>query len=144
MARNFALSDLHGSARKQAEDLLVAAAMREFEAKAEKPKRKHKYGAVPTEVDGIYFPSKLEAKRYAELKMSERAGAIAALELQPRFPIAVNGIAICEMRADFRYRTVPADEVVIEDAKGMRTPVYRIKKKLVEALYGIKIIEVSK
>jgi hypothetical protein len=144
MARNFALSDLHGSARKQAEDLLIADTLRAVVEKAEKPRRKHKYGAVPTEVDGVYFPSKLEAKRYTELKMSERAGTIAALELQPRFPIVVNGIAIAEYRADFRYRSMPSGDVVIEDSKGVKTPVYRIKKRLVEALYRIKIIEVSK
>lgn len=130
-------------ARRQIDQSWIADGIRAGVAAA-RPKRAHKFGAVPTEVDGIYFPSKAEAKRYRELKLSERAGTITHLELQPSFPIVVNGIAVALYRADFRYRTVPSGEVVTEDVKGVRTPVYRIKKKLVEAIYGITIQEVTK
>ena len=105
---------------------------------------KNKYRAIPTVVDGIRFASKAEAKHYGELKILEAAGDIKDLELQPEYPIIVNGIRVAIYRADFRYmdRTKHGVIQVIEDVKGMRTPVYKLKKKLVEALYGITITEV--
>ena len=48
-----------------------------------------KYRNVKTEVDGILFASKKEARRYSELKLLERAGEIAHLELQPRIKICI-------------------------------------------------------
>jgi dsDNA-binding SOS-regulon protein len=65
-----------------------------------------KYGAVRTEVDGISFASKKEARRYSELKLLERAGEIADLQLQPRFPLTVNGVRVCTYVADFQYRDI--------------------------------------
>lgn len=108
----------------------------------------HKYRAVRTEVDGISFASKREAKRYSELKLLEKAGEIEALEMQPKFPITVMGEKIATYIADFRYRLVlnkarRLTTPVVEDVKGFKTPAYRLKKKLVEALYGITITEVS-
>ena len=47
--------------------------------------RSSKYNAVKTEVDGVVFDSKLEAKRYSELKMLLRSGIISELELQKKF-----------------------------------------------------------
>ena len=44
--------------------------------------RRHKYSARPTEVDGIRFDSKAEARRYTELRTLEKAGEISHLELQ--------------------------------------------------------------
>ena len=102
-----------------------------------------KYRAIKTVVDGITFDSKLEAKRYSELKLLERAGELAGLELQPAFPIDINGIKICTYRGDFAY--FKDNGRVIEDCKGFKTPMYRLKKKLVEASYpGVKIQEVTK
>ena len=105
---------------------------------------KNKYRAIPTVVDGIRFASKAEAKHYGLLKYLEREGMIENLELQPEYPVIVNGQRICLYKADFRYmqRTQHGLYQVIEDVKGMRTPVYKLKKKLVEALYGITITEV--
>jgi hypothetical protein len=102
--------------------------------------RRHKYGARRTVVDGVTFPSRREARRYGELKVLERAGRITGLELQPRFRLVVNGRHVGDYLADFRY--VEGGRSVVEDAKGVRTPVYRLKKKLVLALYGIQIREV--
>lgn len=93
-------------------------------------------------MNGIRFDSKREAKRYQELCLLEKAGGIAKLELQPRFPLVVNGEKITSYRADFRYLDVRSGEIVVEDAKGVKTPVYRLKKKLVRAIYGIDIQEV--
>jgi hypothetical protein len=100
----------------------------------------NKYGAIKTEVGSFVFASKREAHRYSELKLAERSGDISGLELQPKFPLIVNGIKVATYIADFRY--IEGGEVVIEDSKGFRTAIYRLKKKIVEAQYGIEIIEV--
>ena len=114
--------------------------------------RRHKYGAEPTVVDGIRFDSKKEARRYGELRLLEKARKIESLELQPSWPLLVyehDAVAtgacptcIGTYRADFVYRDVESGCVVVEDVKGIRTAVYRLKKKLVEATYGITIVEV--
>ena len=101
-----------------------------------------KYNAIKTEVDGYIFASRREAARYSELRILEKAGEIIDLELQPHYPCTVNGKLICKYIADFRYTSVKRGNVVIEDAKGFKTPVYRLKKKMVEAIYNIIIIEV--
>lgn len=104
--------------------------------------RTSKYNAKKTEVDGYLFDSRAEARRYQELKILEQAGEITALELQPKFSVYVNRQHICNYKADFRYLT-RTGECVTEDVKGVKTAVYRLKKKLVEASYGIEITEVS-
>ena len=118
---------------------------------------KSKYKAVKTTIDGITFDSKKEAKRYTELKLLEKAGMITHLEVQPVYQITINGVDICKYRADFRYLTVRAEDreqytnskgewivptqtgdpegQIVEDVKGYKTPLYRLKKKLVEASY---------
>lgn len=57
------------------------------------------------------------------------------------FKIYVNGALICEYRADFMYQT-RCGEWVVEDAKGFRTPEYKLKAKLMRAVFGIAIREV--
>jgi hypothetical protein len=104
--------------------------------------RRSKYGAVRTTIDGITFASKAEARRYRELRLLEQAGEIVLLTVQPKFPLVVDGVKVCDYVADFRYST-PNAEVVVEDVKGVRTPVYRLKAKLMKALYGITIREVT-
>jgi len=98
-----------------------------------------KYGAIKTTVDGITFASKGEANRYAELKLMQAAGLISQLELQPEYLIVVNGVRIGSYIADFRY--IENGELITEDFKGVKTPVYQLKKKLVKALYGVTIRE---
>lgn len=100
-----------------------------------------KYRSKRTEIDGISFASKKEAKRYSELKLLERAGHIRQLTLQPRFPLKVGGQLICTYVADFAYFDQNAR--VIEDSKGFRTREYIIKAKLLKALNpGIDFREV--
>lgn len=98
-----------------------------------------KFSAKPTVVNGRRFDSKGEAARFCELQNLERAGIIKNLELQPEFKIAINGKHCFTYRADFAYFE---DQVrVIEDFKGMMTPMYRLKKRCVEAAYGFTIRE---
>lgn len=106
-----------------------------------------KYRNKWTVVDGIKFQSKREAARYTELKLLEKAGEIYYLELQPKFPCFIGNTKICTYVADFKYDDYRPSEIGpptfhIEDVKGVRTPVYRLKKKLVEALYDVVIEEV--
>lgn len=100
----------------------------------------NKYRAIRTEVDGIMFASKKEAMRYKELKFLLQEQRISDLVLQPKFPIEVCGKKICTYIADFIYNENGIQ--VIEDVKGVKTSVYRIKKKLTEAIYNITIKEV--
>ena len=111
----------------------------------------NKYRNVITEVDGIKFDSRKEAARYSELKLLEKAGEISILELQPAFSVEVSGKKICTYKADFSYFDIANSvkrgytERVVEDVKSPATrknPTYRLKKNLVEAIYGIEIREV--
>lgn len=101
-----------------------------------------KYGAIKTEFDGYVFDSRKEAARYQELKLLEMAGEIGYLKLQPAYPCIVNGVKICDYYADFEYITTADLKRHTEDVKGYKTDVYRLKKKLVEAIYNIEIEEV--
>jgi hypothetical protein len=98
-----------------------------------------KYRAKPVTIDGLRFPSKKEGARYLVLRAMEKAGEIHCLELQPRYPLIVNGEKVGTYVADFRY--FEGDTLRVEDVKGILTPVYRLKKKLVKALYQIDILE---
>jgi hypothetical protein len=101
-----------------------------------------KYGAVPVVVNGIRFASKREAARYETLVMLERAGQIRDLKLQTSWPLLVGSVKVATYRDDFSYIDVANGELVVEDSKGVRTPVYRLKRKLMAAIYGIEIREV--
>ena len=103
-----------------------------------------KYHNTKTVLDGIKFDSKLEAERYAQLKILERAGVIRSLELQPSFELLPsfrkNGKTWRKTvyKADFRYILCEDDRIIIEDVKGsiaVITDVFRLKQKLFEYKY---------
>lgn len=100
-----------------------------------------KYYNKKTEVDGITFDSKLEAQRYRELKVLEKAGYIKDLKLQPKYELQPsykkNGKTIrkIEYIADFSYFDNELNKLVVEDTKGFKTDVYRLKKKMFEYKY---------
>ena len=87
------------------------------------------------------FASKREARRAWELQMLERAGQITELRFQVPFEI----VPACPPEraavyiADFTYRRNGA--LVVEDSKGFRTAEYRLKKKLMNHVHGIRILE---
>lgn len=111
-----------------------------------------KYHNKKTVADGIKFDSKLEAERYAQLKMMERAGVIRDLELQPEYELIPsfrkNGKTWRRTvyKADFKYILCEDDKTIIEDVKGSAsviTDVFRLKQKLFECKYPeltIKIV----
>jgi hypothetical protein len=98
--------------------------------------QKHrKYGNIKTLVDGIKFDSKKEAKRYGDLKLMEKAGEISVLRLQVTF-----NLSVCKYKADFVYYD-KTNHLIVEDCKGMKTPVYNLKKKMMKHELGIEILE---
>lgn len=112
-----------------------------------------KYNAKPETVviEGkkVRFASQAEFRRWKLLKARETAGEISDLELQPKFPIMINGEKVCTYIADYRYfdrsRKGSKNQAgcrVVEDVKGIETPVFKLKKKLVEALYPGIIIDI--
>lgn len=104
-------------------------------------KKPSKYRAVKTVVDGITFDSKKEARRYQVLKLMERGKEIVSLELQPEFKVYLCEKKMFTYKADFGYICLHTGDSIIEDVKGFKTPVYRLKKKIIEAVYGVKILE---
>ena len=114
------------------------------EAKAhQKDAPRPKYRNRKTVVCGIEFDSKLEAKRYLQLRAMEEAGDIYGLQCQVKYAITIGGNLICHYVADFVYG-VEEDgrkRIVVEDAKGKPTREYLIKKKLMLAVNGIAIVE---
>ena len=89
------------------------------------------------------YDSKKEALRHRELLLLERAGKITNLERQVKFELIPkqDGERACTYVADFVYENVDTGERVVEDTKGFKTEVYRIKKKLMLWVHNIRIIE---
>lgn len=104
-----------------------------------KPQRS-KYGNKKTVVDGLTFDSQREAARWIQLRAEERAGTIKNLRRQVPFALVVNRVPCGKYVADFTFER-DGKEVVM-DAKGHATDLYRLKKKLVYAIYGVTIEEV--
>lgn len=103
---------------------------------------KNKYGARKLKTpDGEVFDSVKEYHRWGCLKLIERAGKIKDLKRQVSFELIPkqNGERACNYIADFTY--YEDGKLVVEDCKGYKTDVYRIKKKLMLWVHGIRIKE---
>lgn len=100
-----------------------------------------KYKNKKVVVNGITFDSRKESKRYSELKFMERCGLIKNLELQksyelqPKFRKNNKAYQKITYIADFTYYDVEREQIVVEDVKGYKTDVYKLKKKLFEYKY---------
>jgi hypothetical protein len=97
-----------------------------------------KYRNSKIEIDGIKFDSGAEGERYKILKAKEKAGLIKNLQMQVNYPLLVNGLKICDYRADFVYEV--GGKTVVEDVKGQLHDVFKLKYKLMYACYGITIL----
>ena len=109
--------------------------------------RYNKYKNIKMKIDGIKFDSQKEAKRHEELKLLLSGGKISNLELQPKFVLQsgfLNKITNRKERAinyiaDFQYRD-GVGNLIVEDVKGMKTDVYKLKRKMFLAKYQDEII----
>lgn len=107
----------------------------------------NKYLNIPCKVNGQKFDSRKEANRYKKLTLLERGGKISGLKRQVRYLLIPtqydeDGKCLersCNYVADFVY--FENGQLVVEDTKGIKTDVYRIKKKLMLSVYGIRIRE---
>ncbi len=100
-----------------------------------------KYNSRPADYDGFHFDSQAELTRYHGLKLMERNGDIESLTVHPVFPLMegftyqgkkIRGI---KYEADFSY--YENGKRVVEDVKGMETPVFKLKAKLLMAKYPV-------
>lgn len=98
-----------------------------------------KYKNIKTIVDGIKFDSRAEAKYYLYLKELEKKGTISDLQLQTKIDFKINNKKIFTYKPDFEYNDEMGHHII--DVKGIRTAVFNLKKKLIEAQYKI-IIEI--
>mgnify|MGYP003148249089 CR=1 FL=1 len=103
--------------------------------------KRNKYGNKKVIIDGLKFDSKAEGNRYLVLKDRLQRLEISNLEMQPMFPVHINGKRVCKYFADFKY--THQGQEIIEDVKGARTAIYRLKKKMVEAEHNIRITEIK-
>ena len=99
----------------------------------------NKYHNRKVQIDRYVFDSVKEGKRYRELALLEKAGEISELELQPKFLLQEsfrkNGKTFrkIEYIADFKY--TENGKTIIEDVKGIKTDVFKLKQKLFEYKY---------
>lgn len=102
-----------------------------------------KYHNRKVTVDGLTFDSLKEASRYEELKLLVRAGEIKDLKRQVPIEIVPKTDKFRAVRyvADFTYTLTRNGQPVVEDVKGMKTDLYKLKKKLIYWIYGIEIRE---
>ncbi|WP_406853513.1 DUF1064 domain-containing protein [Alsobacter sp. KACC 23698] len=105
-----------------------------------------RFAVAPVEartLDGITFASKKEMMRYSELKLLQRAGVIHDLQVQPSFPVKIDGQHFCTYTPDFRYLN-ERGEVVVEELKSSGTAkdaAYRLRRKAMELFYRMKVVE---
>ena len=103
----------------------------------QKKKKRNKYNARKTWVDGFCFDSAKEAKYYQSLQLRGRAGLIDRFHRQVMFDLPGGIVYKCDFQVFNRDGSV---EYI--DVKGKRTKEYIMKSKQVKALYGIDIKEV--
>jgi hypothetical protein len=114
---------------------------KEYQAMISTPEARNKFGNIWTEVDGIKFQSKAEARYYGKLKILKRGKMIKEFRRQVPYRIVVNGVFICVYKADFVV-TFNDDAVQVVDVKSEATEniyFFQLKKKLLFACYGITL-----
>jgi len=105
-----------------------------------------KFNSIKSEIDGHTFDSKKEAEFYGSLKIKKNAGLIKDFKIQVQYDIMVNNIHIAYYYLDFQIENNDCSFEYI-DIKGkdkksnkfIKTGVFALKKRLVEAIYHIKI-----
>ncbi len=109
--------------------------------------KENKYHNIKTTYDDITFDSRKESQVYARLKTMERFGLIKDLKLQveyelmPKFELNDKTYRKTTYRADFTYVSVEDDKLHVIDVKGVKTDVYKLKKKMMAYIHKIEIEE---
>lgn len=103
--------------------------------RALKKKKPSKYRNKKCIYDGHAFDSQKERDRYIMLRYQEIKGEISNLRTQVEY-----GCQVCTYIADFVYKR--NGKIIVEDVKGFKTQVYRLKKKLMKQVHGIDIVEI--
>ena len=118
------------------------------EAKRASPVKKSKYNNRQVTTGDVTFPSQKEADRYVALLFLKNAGRIRDLRCQVAYELAPSVYLGGKRKkpalryfADFVYVDVESGVKVVEDVKGMITPVYRIKKHLMATVHQILVHE---
>lgn len=123
------------------------------EAQAAAPAKPAKYRNVKCVADGQTFDSRREADYWLLLKAREQLGEITGLRRQVRFPLCCPDplkpamtFVVSYYVSDFVYETYNAVQdrniMHVIDAKGVRTQLYRLKRKWLELQTGIVVQEV--
>jgi Protein of unknown function (DUF1064) len=113
----------------------------------DKSMKRNKFNAVKTTIDNITFHSKKESVRYGQLKLYEKGGLITDLRLQVSYELipklVINGKTERAIKyiADFVYFDTVHKVEVVDDCKGYRTDIYKIKYRLMKMIHGIDIKE---
>ena len=103
--------------------------------------KQNKYRNKEISIAGQIFQSKLEAKRYKQLALLEKAGEIKDLKMQVKYELqeafTKNGKTYrkIEYIADFVYYDNKLKKTIVEDTKGIKTDVFKIKQKMFEKKY---------
>lgn len=116
---------------RQAEGLAAPAAV-------PAPKR-NKYAAKKVVTEEGTFDSRMEYKRWCQLRKMQRVGEIAELERQIVFEFIVNEVRIGKFTADHRYLDLSTGQVVVEDVKGVLVRDVGLRLRLMKALHGIEV-----
>ena len=108
--------------------------------------RTNKFNARKTTLDGQQFDSAHESRIWQELTLEQQAGAISELQRQRAFPLIVKAkdglpVLVGRFTADFVCRREGRLQVVEAKSRATRTEAYQLRKKLFEALYGLRIYE---
>jgi len=106
-----------------------------------------KYGSKAQTVDGLWFPSKLQAARYRQLVELQAAGIVSWFIREPRFDLGGGVKYAADFLVVWNLHNHAAGEVVklaaarvtVEDCKGVETAVFKVKKKLLEARYPFRL-----
>lgn len=124
-------------------DRMTAAEFKDYNDRANRA-AESKYRAIPTETaDGQKFRSKLEATFYNRVKLLKQQGEIVEFSREVPFELVVNGFHVCTYVCDFVLKWKDGTVQHIDcKSQPTITPVYRLKKKLMEAVYGIILKEI--
>lgn len=100
---------------------------------------RNKYNNKKVVIDNIKFDSLMESRRYLYLKRLLQAGEITKLEMQKPFSLkGYSGVVVCKYKADFTYYDKYSN-FVVEDVKGVETAIFKLKSKLFESQFKLKI-----